>query len=363
MFFSKILDHDTGGKIFLSILLFVSILIPVLHLTVPVDNSLHISIYTVTIIGKYLTYALLAIAVDLVWGYLGILSLGHGAFFALGGYAMGMYLMRQIGERGVYGDPILPDFMVFLDWKELPWFWHGFDQFWFAMIMVVLIPGLLAFIFGWLAFRSRVTGVYLSIMTQALVYALMLAFFRNELGFGGNNGLTDFKDILGFDLKLNSTRIGLFIASSVALAFGYLSSKAITNSRLGRVAVAIRDSEDRVRFIGYRVEYVKLFIFIFSAILAGIAGALYVPQVGIINPGEFSPVNSIEMVIWVAIGGRYTLYGGVIGAVLVNYSKTLLTSAMPEIWLFVLGGMFILVTIYLPKGIAGLFNKSRDIRR
>jgi len=275
---------------------------------------------------------------------------------------MGMYLMRQIGDRGVYGDPVLPDFMVFLDWKELPWFWNGFDQLWFAVIMVMLIPGALAFIFGWFAFRSRVTGVYLSIMTQAMVYALMLSFFRNELGFGGNNGLTDFKDILGFSLQLESTRIGLFIASSVALAGGYLASRAITNSRLGRVAVAIRDAEDRVRFIGYRVEYVKLFIFTFSAILAGIAGALYVPQVGIINPGEFSPITSIEIVIWVAIGGRYTLYGGVIGALLVNYSKTVLTSAMPEIWLFALGGLFIAVTMFLPKGIAGLLS-TRGTKR
>jgi len=275
---------------------------------------------------------------------------------------MGMYLMRQIGDRGVYGDPVLPDFMVFLDWKELPWFWNGFDQFWFAVIMVMLIPGALAFIFGWFAFRSRVTGVYLSIMTQAMVYALMLSFFRNELGFGGNNGLTDFKDILGFSLQLESTRIGLFIASSVALAGGYLASRAITNSRLGRVAVAIRDAEDRVRFIGYRVEYVKLFIFTFSAILAGIAGALYAPQIGIINPGEFSPITSIEIVIWVAIGGRYTLYGGVIGALLVNYSKTVLTSAMPEIWLFALGGLFIAVTMFLPKGIVGLLS-TRGTKR
>ncbi|HIF47174.1 urea ABC transporter permease subunit UrtC [Candidatus Thioglobus sp.] len=362
MFFSKILNNDTGGKIFLSILLAVTILIPLLNIMVSPESPWHLSTYTVTIIGKYLTYALLAIAVDLVWGYLGILSLGHGAFFALGGYAMGMYLMRQIGERGVYGNPILPDFMVFLDWSELPWFWHGFDQFWFAMIMVALVPGILAFVFGWLAFRSRVTGVYLSIMTQALVYALMLAFFRNELGFGGNNGLTDFKDILGFSLQSDSTRVGLFVASSIALAAGYLASRAITNSRLGRVAVAIRDSESRVRFIGYKVENVQLFVFTFSAIMAGIAGALYVPQVGIINPGEFSPVNSIEMVIWVAIGGRYTLYGGVIGALLVNYSKTFLTSAMPEMWLFVLGGMFILVTIFLPKGIVGLLNKYRGAK-
>lgn len=362
MIFSSILRHDRGGKVFLLVLTLVTILIPFLNLSLPADHPLYVSTYTVTILGKYLTYALLAIAVDLVWGYLGILSLGHGAFFALGGYAMGMYLMRQIGDRGVYGDPILPDFMVFLDWKELPWFWQGFDQLWFAIIMVMLIPGLLAFIFGWLAFRSRVTGVYLSIMTQALVYALMLAFFRNELGFGGNNGLTDFKDILGFSLQSDTTRIALFITSSVALASGYLLSRAITNSRLGRVAVAIRDSESRVRFIGYKVENMQLFIFTFSAIMAGIAGALYVPQVGIINPGEFSPINSIEMVIWVAIGGRYTLYGGVIGALLVNYSKTFLTSAMPEVWLFVLGGMFILVTIFLPKGIVGLINKYKGAK-
>ena len=362
MLLFSILRNDTGGKVFLSILLAVTVLVPLLNLAVPADNPFHISSYTVTILGKYLTYALLAVAVDLVWGYLGILSLGHGAFFALGGYAVGMYLMRQIGERGVYGDPILPDFMVFLDWQELPWFWYGFDQFWFALVMAMLIPGILAFIFGWFAFRSRVTGVYLSIMTQALVYALMLSFFRNELGFGGNNGLTDFKDILGFSLQLDSTRAGLFVASSVALAAGYLMCRAITNSRLGRVAVAIRDAEDRVRFIGYRVEYVKLFIFTFSAVLADIAGALYVPQIGIINPGEFSPVNSIEMVVWVAIGGRYTLYGGVIGALLVNYSKTFLTSAMPEIWLFVLGGLFIVVTIFLPKGIAGLLSKYRGAK-
>ena len=254
MLLFRIIRNDTGGKIFLSILLAVTVLVPLLNLALPTDNPFHISSYTVTILGKYLTYALLAVAVDLVWGYLGILSLGHGAFFALGGYMMGMYLMRQIGDRGVYGDPILPDFMVFLDWKELPWFWHGFDQFWFAVIMVMLIPGILAFIFGWFAFRSRVTGVYLSIMTQAMVYALMLSFFRNELGFGGNNGLTDFKDILGFSLQFDSTRAGLFVASSVALAAGYLMSRAITNSRLGRVAVAIRDAEDRVRFIGYLDE-------------------------------------------------------------------------------------------------------------
>jgi urea transport system permease protein len=318
---------------------------------------LYVSTYTVTLLGKYLTYALLAVAVDLVWGYLGILSLGHAAFFALGGYAMGMYLMRQIGERGVYGNPELPDFMVFLNWQELPWFWHGFDQFWFAALMVFLAPGILAFVFGYLAFRSRVTGVYLSIITQALTYALMLAFFRNEMGFGGNNGLTDFKDILGFSLQSDSTRIALFVASGVALAIGYLSCRALVKSRLGRVAVAIRDTEDRTRFIGYKVEHVKLAIFTFSAMLAGLAGALYVPQVGIINPGEFAPLNSIEVVIWVAMGGRATLYGAVLGAIGVNYAKTWFTAAFPEIWLFALGGLFVLVTLLLPRGIAGLWRR------
>ena len=271
---------------------------------------------------------------------------------------MGMYLMLQIGDRGVYGNPDLPDFMVFLNLKELPWFWHGFDNFWFAMIMVALVPGILAFVFGALAFRSRVTGVYLSIITQALTYALMLAFFRNELGLGGNNGLTDFKDILGFDLQADSTRIALFVLSAVALGLGYLSCRAIVVSRLGKVALAIRDAEDRVRFIGYRVDRVKLAIFTFSAVLAGIAGALYVPQVGIINPGEFSPLRSIELVVWVAIGGRTTLYGAVLGAFIVNYSKTYLTGAAPEVWLFALGALFVLVTLYLPNGIVGLLKRK-----
>ncbi len=272
---------------------------------------------------------------------------------------MGMYLMRQIGERGVYGHPELPDFMVFLNWQELPWFWYGFDQFWFAALMVVLVPGALAFVFGWLAFRSRVTGVYLSIITQALTYALMLAFFRNEMGFGGNNGLTDFKDILGFDIQSDATRVGLFLASALALALGYLLCRAIVTSRLGRVAVAIRDAEDRTRFIGYRVEHVKLAIFTVSAMLAGVAGALYVPQVGIINPGEFSPLNSIEIVIWVAIGGRNTLYGAVVGAILVNYAKSYFTGVLPEAWLFALGGLFVLVTLFLPRGLAGLLRWRR----
>ena len=354
----RILKDDRGGQLLLLALAVIAIVIPVLNLAVPEGSPFHVTTYTVSLFGKYLTYALLAVAVDLVWGYLGILSLGHAAFFALGGYVMGMYLMRQIGDRGVYGDPVLPDFMVFLNWKELPWFWHGLDMFWFAAILIALVPGVLAFVFGYFAFRSRVTGVYLSIITQALTYALMLAFFRNEMGFGGNNGLTDFKDILGFSLQDDTTKVGLFVASAIALALGYMACRWIVSSKLGRVTVAIRDAEDRTRFIGYRVEYFKLWVFTFSAILAGIAGALYVPQVGIINPGEFSPLNSIELVIWVAIGGRYTLYGAVIGALLVNYAKTLLTGVMPDAWLFALGGMFVLVTLFLPKGIVGIFRRK-----
>lgn len=345
---------DKPGQWFLVVLGTSALVVVMLNLLVPETSVFHMSTYTVTLLGKYLTFALLALAADLVWGYLGILSLGHGAFFALGGYAMGMYLMRQIGGRGVYGNPDLPDFMVFLNWQELPWFWYGFDQFWFAALMVLLIPGVLAYVFAFLAFRSRVTGVYLSIITQALTYALMLAFYRNEMGFGGNNGLTDFKDILGFSLQEDGTRIVLFLSSALALAIGYLMSRYIVSSRLGLACVAIRDAESRSRFIGYRVENIKLWVFVFSAMMAGVAGALYVPQVGIINPNEFSPLNSIELIIWVAVGGRGTLYGAIIGALLVNYSKTYFTGALPEIWLFALGALFVLVTMYLPKGIVGL---------
>ena len=352
------LKKDHGGQVFLGLLALATVLVPLLNLLLPENSAFHLSTYTVTLLGKYLAFALLAMAVDLAWGFLGILSLGHGAFFALGGYAMGMYLMRQIGERGVYGDPLLPDFMVFLNWESLPWFWYGFDMFWFAILMVMLAPGLLAFVFGWLAFRSRVTGVYLSIITQALTYALMLAFFRNEMGFGGNNGLTDFKEILGFSLQADGTRIALFIASAILLALGYVACRVVVNSRLGRVAQAIRDAEDRTRFAGFRVERVKLAIFTFSAVLAGIAGALYVPQVGIINPGEFSPLNSIEIVIWVAVGGRASLYGAAMGALMVNYGKTYFTAAMPDAWLFALGALFVLVTIFLPKGVIGLLRKK-----
>ena len=360
--FIELLLGERGTQVFLLALSALMVAVPVLHLAVPADSALHVSTYTMTLLGKYLTYALLAVAVDLVWGYVGILSLGHAAFFALGGYAMGMYLMRQIGSRGVYGDPVLTDFMVFLNYKELPWFWHGFDMFWFAGVMVVLAPGLLALVFGWLAFRSRVTGVYLSIITQALTYALQQAFLQNNMGFGGNNGLTDFKDILGMPINAPGTRVGLFVASAVALLLGYLACRYITLSRAGRVVQAIRDAESRTRFIGYRVESYKLWMFVFSAVLAGIAGALYVPQVGIINPSEFSPINSIEVVIWVAVGGRATLYGAVAGAVLVNYSKTFFTTALPEVWQYALGALFVLVTLFLPRGFAGLMGMVRTRR-
>src|SRR5919198_974306 len=286
-----------------------------------------VSTYVLTLIGKYLCYGMLALALDLVWGYCGILSLGHAAFFSLGGYAMGMYLMRQIGTRGVYGNPVLPDFMVFLNWKELPWFWWGFNHFGVALV---------------------------SIITQALTYALMLAFFRNNMGFGGNNGFTDFKDILGFDLQSYNTRVVLVLLSAVMLAASYVACRAIVASRAGRVLRAIRDAESRTRFLGYRVESYKLWVWVFSAVIAGVAGALYVPQVGIINPSEFAPINSIEVVIWVAVGGRGTLYGAIAGAVLVNYAKTYFTAALPEAWLYVLGGMFVLVTLFLPHGLVGI---------
>lgn len=352
-----------GGNtinLFVGILFVATLLASLSNLLLPTDSAFYVSTYTITLLGKYLCYAMLALAVDVIWGYCGILSLGHGVFFALGGYAMGMYLMRQIGDRGVYGNPDLPDFMVFLNWDELPWFWLGMDQFWFAMLMVLLVPGLLAFVFGWLAFRSRVTGVYLSIMTQALTYALMLAFFRNEMGFGGNNGLTDFKELVGFDLSADITRVALFVVTAVLLAVVFISSHFIMRSRLGRVLVSIRDSEARTRFLGYRTEHYKVWLFVYSALIAAMAGALYVPQVGIINPGEFSPINSIEIVVWVAVGGRGTLYGAVAGAVLVSYAKTRFTSLVPESWLFMLGALFVVVTIFLPKGLAGLLAQKKS---
>ena len=352
-FFSNLLA-DSGARWFLGCLLALVILVPVLNGLVSQDSVLHIPTYAVGLIGKYLCFALLALSLDLVWGYCGILSLGHGAFFALGGYAFGMHLMREIGERGVYGNPVLPDFMVFLNWEDLPWYWWGFDSFIFSILMVLLIPGLLAIVFGWFAFRSRVTGVYLSIITQALTYALMLAFFLNELGFGGNNGLTDFKDVLGIELQSDSTRRGLFIISALALAAGFVLCRWLLKTHYGKILLAVRDAESRSRFLGYRTENYKLFAFVVAAMLAGLAGALYVPQVGIINPSEFSPLNSIEIVIWVAVGGRGTLYGAALGAIVVNLAKTWFTGAMPELWLFVLGGMFVVVTVLLPKGIVGI---------
>ena len=347
---------------FLAVMAVVIIAVPALNLLVPQGSAFHVPTYIVSLLGKYLAYAMLAVALDLVWGYCGILSLGHGAFFALGGYAMGMYLMRQIGPRGVYAHPVLPDFMVFLNWKDLPITWWGFSNFGYAMLMVMLVPGLLAFIFGWFAFRSRVTGVYLSIITQAMTYALMLAFFRNDMGFGGNNGLTDFKDILGFNIQAQGTRVALFVLTGLFLVAAVLVSKFVTSSAYGKVLVAIRDAESRTRFLGYRVERFKLLVFTLSAAMAGIAGALYVPQVGIINPSEFAPSFSIEAVIWVAVGGRGTLVGAALGAVLVNFMKTWLTGAAPEFWLFGLGALFIVVTLFLPKGIIGTISQWRAAR-
>ncbi len=339
---------------FLLIVAALGVVLPLSNLLLPESSVFQVPTYLISLFGKYVCYAILALSIDLIWGYCGILSLGHGAFFALGGYAIGMYLMRQIGSRGVYGNPVLPDFMVFLNYQKLPWYWHGFDMFWFAALMVLLVPGLLAFGFGWLAFRSRVTGVYLSIITQAMTYALLLAFFRNDFGFGGNNGLTDFKDILGFNIQSQGTRAVLFMLSCLALMTGFLICRAIVTSKLGKVLIAVRDAESRTRFLGYRVESYKLFVFTLSACMAGVAGALYVPQVGIINPGEFAPGNSIEAVIWVAVGGRGTLIGAAIGAVVVNYAKTFFTSGvLAPYWLFMLGAMFILVTLFLPKGIIG----------
>jgi len=356
------LTPDRGGRRLLLLLAAVGVLMPCLNVLPGEGSMLHVSNYTMTLTAKYMSYGMLALAVDLIWGYCGIMSLGHGAFFALGGYAMGMYLMRQIGARGVYGNPLLPDFMVFLNWKELPWFWHGFESFPYAVAMVVLVPALLALVFGFLAFRSRVSGVYLSIITQALTYALMLAFFRNDMGFGGNNGFTDFKDIVGFNLQAAGTRVVLFVSTAVALGLSYVLCRYVIASRAGRVIMAIRDAESRARFLGYRVEYYKLWVFVLSAIIAGVAGALYVPQIGIINPSEFSPVNSIEIVIWVAIGGRGTLYGAVIGAFLVNLAKTYLTGAFPSVWLYGLGALFIGVTLFLQHGVVGVLGQWRRAR-
>jgi urea transport system permease protein len=314
--------------------------------------------YLVPLFGKFLCFGIAALAMDLVWGYAGILSLGHGLFFALGGYAMGMYLMRSIAGEGVYRSA-LPDFMVFLDWKQLPWYWHGFQSFGFAAAMSLLAPGALALVFGWFAFRSRIRGVYFSIVTQALTYAATLLFFQNAAGFGGNNGLTDFKRILGWPLHDPSTRAALYVASAIALVGTYVLCRFVVTSRLGRVLTAVRDAELKTRFCGYESTHYKLFIWTLSAMLCGLAGALYVPQVGIINPSEMQPSNSIEMAIWVAVGGRGSLVGAVIGAWIVAGGKNWLTNTIPSAWLYVLGALFVLVTLFLPRGLVGLVPKLR----
>lgn len=330
--------------------------VPILNLSLDPSSALYIPDYVVSIMGKFACFSIVAVAMDLIWGYTGILSLGHGVFFALGGYAMGMNLMMEIAGEGVYRSE-LPDFMVFLDWKELPWFWHGFDNFFFALFMALFVPGLLAYVFGFFAFRSRIRGVYFSIITQAMTFALMLLFFRNNTGFGGNNGLTDFKRIYGYSLLEPATKTGLYVISVVTLVVSYLLCRWLVKSKFGRVLTAIRDAEGKVMFSGYNPLNYKLFAWTFSAVLCGLAGALYVPQVGIINPSEMEPANSIEMAIWVAVGGRGTLFGAAAGAALVNAAKSWFTGAFPEFWLFFLGGLFILVTLFLPQGIIGVLTK------
>ena len=332
------------------------VLVPILHLAVPPGSPLHLSDYALTLVGKILCYAIVAVAMDLIWGYGGILSLGHGVFFALGGYAFGMYLMRGIGLDGSYHSN-LPDFMVFLDWKKLPWYWLGTDHFLWAVVLVLTVPALLAFIFGYFAFRSRIRGVYFSIITQALTYAVMLLFFRNETGFGGNNGFTDFKRILGYSITAPETRVVLFALTSATLIGTLLLARMLVKSKYGRVLTAIRDAESRVMFIGYNPLHFKLFVWTLSAVICAIAGALYVPQVGIINPSEMSTANSIEIAIWVAVGGRGTLIGAVLGAFIVNLAKSWFTVTFPEYWLYFLGALFVLVTLYLPNGVVGLWNK------
>ncbi len=328
----------------------VTVLVPVFNVFPAETSPLHIPEFLVALIGKLTCYAIVAIALDLAWGYAGILSLCHGLFFALGGYAMGMYLMRVIGTEGMYRSN-LPDFMVFLDWKELPWYWLLFDRFWFAAVMALFVPAIVAYVFGFFAFRSRISGVYFSIVTQALTYAAMLLFFRNATGFGGNNGLTDFKRILGFSLREPATKAGLCAASGIGLGLAYGTCRAVVNSRAGRVLTAMRDVEAKVRFCGYDPVAYKLFAWTLSAVLCGLAGALYVPQVGIINPSEMQPSSSVEVAIWVAVGGRGTLAGAMVGALLVNGAKSWLTAAFPTAWLYVLGGLFVGVTLFLPSGV------------
>ena len=336
-----------------ALVLAVLLAMPLLSL-LPADNPLQVSAYTLTLVGKILCYAIVALALDLVWGYAGLLSLGHGLFFALGGYAMGMYLMREAAGDG------LPAFMTSLSWTELPWYWAGTDNFLWAMCLVVLAPGLLALVFGFFAFRSRIKGVYFSIMTQALTFAAMLLFFRNETGFGGNNGFTNFRSILGFSISSQGTRAVLFLATVLLLVASLYAGWRLAQSEFGRVLTALRDAENRLMFCGYDPRGFKLFVWVLSAVLCGLAGALYVPQVGIINPSEMSPTNSIEAAVWVALGGRGTLIGPLLGAGMVNGMKSWFTVAFPEYWLFFLGALFIIVTLYLPKGVIGLLKKRSD---
>ena len=347
-----------GWTAFLVALIAVCAIAPVLNLVVPEGSAFHMSDYAVALVGKIMCYAICALAMDLIWGYTGILSLGHGLFFALGGYAMGMYLMRQIGRDGQYKAD-LPDFMVFLDWKALPWHWAFSGSFGATLFLVIAVPGIVAFVFGFFAFRSRIKGVYFSIITQAMTYAAMLLFFRNETGFGGNNGFTDFKRILGIPIAQPSTRMVLFVLTGLTLIGFYLMARWIVNSKFGRVLQAIRDAESRVMFTGYNPLAYKLAIWTLSAVMCGVAGALYVPQVGIINPSEMSPANSIEIAIWAAVGGRATLIGPIVGAFIVNGAKSWLTVAAPEFWLYFLGALFIGVTLFLPEGVVGLVKKIR----
>ncbi|MFL6581555.1 MAG: urea ABC transporter permease subunit UrtC [Burkholderiales bacterium] len=328
------------------------VLLPCLYVLVPPNHAVHVSAYTITLIGKIMCYAIVAMAMNLIWGYTGILSLGHGVFFALGGYAFGMYLMRQIGREGQYQSD-LPDFMVFLDWKSFPWYWTHSDSFLWCLALVILVPAVLALVFGFFAFRSRIKGVYFSIITQAMTFAFMLLFFRNDTGFGGNNGFTDFKRILGYPITAPATRAVIFGATALVVIGTIFLVRYLIRSKVGRVLTAIRDSESRLMFSGYNPLGYKLFVWTLSAILCGIAGALYVPQVGIINPSEMSPANSIEIAVWVAVGGRGTLMGPLLGAGVVNGAKSFFTQAFPEYWLFFLGLLFILVTLFLPKGMVG----------
>ncbi len=354
-----LLSGRSWGLVLVAVLA-VAVLVPVLNLAVPAGSAFHLSEYAVQLAAKIMCYAIAALAMDLIWGYTGILSLGHGVFFALGGYVMGMYLMRQIGRDGNYQSD-LPDFMVFLNWKALPWTWALSDSFVATLVLVVLVPAMLAFVFGFFAFRSRIKGVYFSIITQAMTFAMMLLFFRNETGFGGNNGFTDFKRILGMPIATPSMRMALFVLTGLVLIGFFLMARWLVGSKFGRVLQAIRDAETRVMFTGYDPLRYKLAIWVISAVMCGIAGALYVPQVGIINPGEMSTASSIEIAIWAAVGGRGTLIGPIVGAFFVNGAKSWFTQAFPEFWLYFLGALFILVTIFLPQGIIGLVRRKKEV--